>query len=134
MGRDEPGEIRRPKLVTSQAEQPKGEAVSWPGELEQNAQTPPASHTASPAAAAYRVPANLDQAIASLPLERRTASAPRHIGYLVNYKFHIWYQILMEVMRRRSGMYDAVLKVVDFQQNVATQIEAARKLLPDVER
>jgi len=51
------------------------------GELEQNAETPPASHTASPAGADYTVPANLDQAIASLPLERRTVSSPRRIGY-----------------------------------------------------
>ena len=39
----------------------------------------------------------------------------------------------MEVMRRRSGMYSAALKVVDSQQNVETQIEAARKLIPDVD-
>src|SRR5690606_38204910 len=52
-----------------------------------------------PTPAVYNPPPGLDRALRALPPVPLARPAPRRIGYLVNYSFHIWYQILMEVMR-----------------------------------
>ena len=85
-----------------------------------------------PAAAVYRPPAGLDAALASLPLVT-VASAPRRIGYLVNYSFHIWYQILLEVMKRRAAQYGAALVVRDARLSRDDQLRQARELLAEVD-
>jgi hypothetical protein len=40
--------------------------------------------------AVYRPPSGLDQALTALPQVEAAANAPRRIGYLTNYSFHIW--------------------------------------------
>ncbi len=79
--------------------------------------------------AVYRPPAGLNQALAALPLVEAAANAPRRIGYLTNYSFHVWYQILIEVITRRAGQYGADVIVRDAELSVGRQIEQARELL-----
>jgi ABC-type sugar transport system substrate-binding protein len=77
--------------------------------------------------AIYRPPAGLDQALAALPLVEATENAPRRIGYLTNYSFHIWYQILIEVITRRARQYGADVIVRDAGLSVERQIKQARE-------
>jgi ABC-type sugar transport system substrate-binding protein len=84
-------------------------------------------------AAVYTPPPALDRALAELPLVDAGPGAPRRIGYLVNYSFHIWYQILMEIIRRRAAQYGAQIEVRDAALSVERQIAAARELLPQVD-
>lgn len=86
-----------------------------------------------PVPAVYDPPPALDRALAALPLVPLARPAPRRIGYLVNYSFHIWYQILMEVMRRRAAQYGAELLIADAHLSVARQIEEAQALLDEVD-
>ena len=86
-----------------------------------------------PTPAVYNPPPGLDRALRALPLVPLARPAPRRIGYLVNYSFHIWYQILMEVMRRRAAQYGAELLIADAHLSVARQIEEARALLDEVD-
>ncbi|MEW5978299.1 MAG: sugar ABC transporter substrate-binding protein [Acidobacteriota bacterium] len=91
------------------------------------------STTQPPPMARYLPPSGLEGALASLPLVSVRSKGPRRIGYLVNYKFHIWYQILMEVMDRRARQYGAGLVVADSCQSVEKQIEAAQALVRQVD-
>jgi ribose transport system substrate-binding protein len=79
--------------------------------------------------AVYRPPPGLDRALTALPLAPAAANAPRRIGYLTNYSFHIWYQILIEVITRRARQYGADVIVRDAGLSVERQIEQARELL-----
>ena len=38
---------------------------------------------------------------------------PAKVGYLTNYSFHIWYQIVIEVMKRRGKQYGIEIEVAD---------------------
>jgi ribose transport system substrate-binding protein len=85
-----------------------------------------------PPVAHYDPPPGLDAAIAAVPLaggEKR----PKKIGYLTNYSFHIWYQIVIEVMNRRGAQYGAEIVVVDADKSVGNQIEQARKMVSEVD-
>ncbi len=86
-----------------------------------------------PPPAVYQPPPGLDRALRALPLAEHGSYRPRRIGYLVNYSFHIWYQILIDVMRRRAQQYGAELVVRDADLSVDQQIGAAREILPDVD-
>ena len=55
--------------------------------------------------AVYTPPPGLDAALDHLPLVEVGPDAPKRIGYLTNYSFHIWYQILIEIIRRRAAQY-----------------------------
>jgi hypothetical protein len=57
--------------------------------------------------AVYTPPPGLDAALDYLPLIEVGAGGPKRIGYLTNYSFHIWYQILIEIIRRRAAQYGA---------------------------
>src|SRR5260370_3224117 len=83
--------------------------------------------------AVYIPPPTLDKALADLPLVEVDARAPKRVGYLVNYSFHIWYQILIEVIRRRAAQYGATVIVRDAELSVESQIEQARELLTEVD-
>jgi len=61
--------------------------------------------------AVYTPPPTLDKALADLPLVEVDANAPKRIGYLTNYSFHIWYQILIEIIKRRAAQYGATVIV-----------------------
>ncbi len=81
-----------------------------------------------PPAAEYKPPPRLDDAIRAVPLVGAERT-PKKIGYLTNYSFHIWYQIVIEVLSRRAAQYGAEIVVRDAGLSVPNQIEQARELL-----
>lgn len=83
--------------------------------------------------AVYTPPPGLDKALAVLSLVEVAAGAPQRIGYLTNYSFHIWYQILIEIIRRRAAQYGATVIVRDAELSVARQLEQAKELLAEVD-
>jgi ribose transport system substrate-binding protein len=83
--------------------------------------------------AVYVPPPGLDEALAALPLVDVAGNAPKRIGYLVNYSFHIWYQILLDIIARRAAQYGATVIVRDAELSVDRQIEQARELLDQVD-
>ena len=83
--------------------------------------------------AVYTAPPALDQALAALPLVEVDANAPKRIGYLVNYSFHIWYQILIDIITRRAAQYGASVVVRDAGLSVEQQLDQARGLLNQVD-
>jgi ribose transport system substrate-binding protein len=83
--------------------------------------------------AVYTPPPTLDKALADLPLVEVDAVAPKRIGYLVNYSFHIWYQILIEIIGRRAAQYGATVVVRDAELSVERQIEQAQELFTEVD-
>jgi len=83
--------------------------------------------------AVYTPPPTLDKALADLELIEVDANAPKNIGYLTNYSFHIWYQILIEIIGRRATQYGANVIVRDAELSVERQIEQARELLTKVD-
>jgi len=83
--------------------------------------------------AIYMPPPGLDAALDQLPLIEVGAGAPKRIGYLTNYSFHIWYQILIEIIRRRAAQYGATVTVLDAELSVTRQIEQARQLFSEVD-
>ena len=83
--------------------------------------------------AVYTAPPALNQALAALPLVEVDANAPKRIGYLVNYSFHIWYQILIDIITRRAAQYGASVVVRDAGLSVEQQLDQARGLLNQVD-
>ena len=83
--------------------------------------------------AVYTPPPGLDAALDHLPLVDVAAAAPKRIGYLTNYSFHIWYQILIEIIRRRAKQYGATVTVLDAQLSVERQIQQAHQLFGEVD-
>jgi ABC-type sugar transport system substrate-binding protein len=82
--------------------------------------------------AEYNPPPGLDEAIREVPLVE-AARVPKRIGYLTNYSFHIWYQIVIETLRRRGAQYDAEIVVRDAELSVENQINQARELLAETD-
>jgi ribose transport system substrate-binding protein len=80
----------------------------------------------------YDPPPGLDAAIAAVPLVN-AGKKPAKIGYLTNYSFHIWYQILIEIMKRRGKLYGAEIVVVDAGLSVENQIAQAREMVGTVD-
>src|SRR4029453_9099279 len=85
-----------------------------------------------PATAVYAPPPALDEAIAVVPLVSASEGLKR-IGYLTNYSFHIWYQIVIELVKRRAAQYGAEILVEDAGMSVEKQIEQARTMLNQVD-
>lgn len=85
-----------------------------------------------PAATAYNPPPGLDAAIAAIPLVE-AAKTPKRIGYLTNYSFHIWYQIIIEILKRRGAQYGAEIVIKDAELSVENQINQAREMLKEVD-
>jgi ribose transport system substrate-binding protein len=85
-----------------------------------------------PPAAQYNPPPGLDAAIAAVPLVD-ASKRPTTIGYLTNYSFHIWYQIVIEVMKRRAKQYGVEIVVLDAELSVERQIEQAREMAGKVD-
>lgn len=81
-----------------------------------------------PETTAYNTPPELDAAIQAMPLIE-AAKKPKKIGYLTNYSFHIWYQIVIEILKRRAAQYGAEIVVLDAGMSVENQIDQARELL-----
>lgn len=80
----------------------------------------------------YDAPPNLDKAIRAIPLVA-AEKTPKRIGYLTNYSFHIWYQIVIEMLKRRGAQYGAEIVVRDANLSVENQINQAREMLAEVD-
>jgi ABC-type sugar transport system substrate-binding protein len=91
-----------------------------------------ATEKSEPEAAIYHPPQFLEDAIAAVPLVT-AAKTPQRIGYLTNYSFHIWYQIVMEVLRRRGKQYGVELLIKDAGKSVENQISQAESMLKEVD-
>lgn len=87
---------------------------------------------AHPEVTQYLPPPGLDAALEAVPLVR-AAKFPGKIGYLTNYSFHIWYQIVIELLKRRGGQYRAEIVIRDAELSVERQIEQARELVNEVD-
>lgn len=85
-----------------------------------------------PPTAQYDPPPKLDEAIGAVPLVEATKT-PKRVGYLTNYSFHIWYQIVIEVMKRRGSQYGIELDIMDANLSVENQIAQARELVQRVD-
>lgn len=90
------------------------------------------THEAEPTPAVYVPPPFLDESIAAVPLVEE-AKRPARIGYLTNYSFHIWYQIVMELLRRRAAQYGAEVLIEDAGMSYENQIRQAREMLKKVD-
>ena len=80
----------------------------------------------------YDPPPGLDEAIAAVPLVE-AERVPKKIGYLTNYSFHIWYQIVIEILKRRGAQYGAQIVIRDAELSVENQIAQARELLAETD-
>lgn len=80
----------------------------------------------------YNPPPGLDAALAAVALVE-ASKKPSKIGYLTNYSFHIWYQIVIEVMKRRGEQYGIELEVLDAGLSVENQIAQAREMVERVD-
>ena len=85
-----------------------------------------------PAAAHYDPPPGLDAALEAVTLVE-ASKKPATIGYLTNYSFHIWYQIVIEVMKRRAKQYGIDITIADAGLSVERQIEQAREMAGKVD-
>ena len=65
-----------------------------------------------PPVTAYHPPPQLDAAISAVPLVE-ASKKPKKIGYLTNYSFHIWYQIVIEILHRRAKQYSVEVEIMD---------------------
>lgn len=72
----------------------------------------------------------VETALLDFPLVE--GSAPRRIGYVVNFSFHIWYKVVQEYMSARAKQYGiADLLFRDAQQDLTTQLGAVDDLLAE---
>src|SRR6476469_7590919 len=85
-----------------------------------------------PQAAVYDPPPGLDDALKQVAIVEASRK-PSRFGYLTNYSFHIWYQIVIEVMKRRGRQYGIELEIVDAGLSVERQIEQAREMIGKVD-
>lgn len=85
-----------------------------------------------PPVAHYEPPPGLDAAIAAVPLVE-ASKKPARVGYLTNYSFHIWYQIVIEVLKRRGAQYGIEIEIVDAGLSVENQIAQAREMAGKVD-
>ena len=85
-----------------------------------------------PETTAYNPPPFLDEAIQAIPLVE-AEKKPKKIGYLTNYSFHIWYQIIIEILQRRGAQYGAEIVVKDANLSVENQIDQAREMIESVD-
>ncbi len=80
----------------------------------------------------YNPPPQLESAIKAVPLVE-AAKIPKKIGYLTNYSFHIWYQIVIEILKRRGAQYGAEIVIKDAELSVENQIKQAREMVHQVD-
>lgn len=80
----------------------------------------------------YNPPPRLDAAMAAVPLVE-AVKKPERVGYLTNYSFHIWYQIIIEILKRRGRQYGVLIDVFDAGLSVTNQIEQAREMVGKVD-
>lgn len=85
-----------------------------------------------PPVTAYHAPPGLDAAMAAVPLVE-ASKKPARVGYLTNYSFHIWYQIVIEVLKRRGKQYGVEIEVVDAELSIVDQLAQARDIVSRVD-
>ncbi len=85
-----------------------------------------------PPVTAYDPPPGLDAALRAVPLVE-TSKKPKKIGYLTNYSFHIWYQIVIEVLKRRGAQYGVEVEAIEAGLSVENQIKQAREMIGTVD-
>lgn len=85
-----------------------------------------------PETTAYDPPPSLEEAISAVPLVE-AEKTPKKIGYLTNYSFHIWYQIVIEMLERRGKQYGAEIVIKDAGLSVENQIAQAREMVKEVD-
>ncbi|MGI8469552.1 MAG: sugar ABC transporter substrate-binding protein [Pyrinomonadaceae bacterium] len=95
-------------------------------------QTSTAENQNHPETTAYYPPPALDAAIKAVPLVK-ASKTPKKIGYLTNYSFHIWYQIVIEILKRRAAQYGAEIEILDAGLSVENQIDQAREMVKTVD-
>lgn len=95
-------------------------------------QTASAENQTHPEVTPYDPPPGLDAAIAAVPLVE-ASKKPTRVGYLTNYSFHIWYQIVIELLKRRGKQYGVEIEVMDAELSVENQIAQARELVERVD-
>jgi ribose transport system substrate-binding protein len=91
-----------------------------------------AEETNHPPVTAYNPPPGLDAAIRAVPVVEASRK-PVRVGYLTNYSFHIWYQIVIEVLKRRGAQYGVEIDVVEAGLSVENQIKQAREMVGKVD-
>lgn len=91
-----------------------------------------AEEESHPPVAHYDPPPALDAAIGAVTLIE-ASKRPKRVGYLTNYSFHIWYQIVIEVMKRRGAQYGIELDILDAGLSVESQIAQAREIVRRVD-
>ena len=91
-----------------------------------------AAEESHPHVAEYNPPPGLDAAISAVPLVTAT-KVPKRVGYLTNYSFHIWYQIVIELLKRRGAQYGIEIKIADANLSVENQIEQAGEMVKTVD-
>jgi ribose transport system substrate-binding protein len=89
-------------------------------------------HEEHPATTHYEPPPGLDAALSAVPLAEFSRK-PGRVGYLTNYSFHIWYQIVIELMKRRAKAYGIDIEVADAGLSVENQIAQARDMIAKVD-
>jgi len=94
--------------------------------------TDSAAKEKGPHAAVYNPPPGLDAALAAVPTIG-ASKAPKRLGYLTNYSFHIWYQIVIEMLNRRGAQYGIEIEIADADLSVENQIAQARELVERVD-
>lgn len=85
-----------------------------------------------PDVAVYNAPPSLDAAISAVPLVS-ASKTPQRVGYLTNYSFHIWYQIVIEILKRRGSHYGMEIEIADANLSVENQIKQAREMVEKVD-
>ncbi|MGB7070304.1 MAG: sugar ABC transporter substrate-binding protein [Pyrinomonadaceae bacterium] len=80
----------------------------------------------------YNPPPGLDAAMTQVPLTQ-SSKIPKKVGYLTNYSFHIWYQIVIEILNRRGAQYGVEIEVLDAGLSVANQIAQAKEMVGRVD-
>ncbi|MBE7516543.1 MAG: sugar ABC transporter substrate-binding protein [Chloracidobacterium sp.] len=80
----------------------------------------------------YYPPPGLDAALAAMPLVS-ASKLPKKVGYLTNYSFHIWYQIVIEILHRRARQYGFEVELLDAELSAANQVAQARELIERVD-
>ena len=85
-----------------------------------------------PPVTAYDPPPGLDAAIHAVPLVV-VSKKPKKVGYLTNYSFHIWYQIVIEILKRRGAQYGVEVEAVEAGLSVENQIKQAREMIGTVD-
>ena len=85
-----------------------------------------------PPVTAYDPPPGLDAALRAVPLIA-ASKTPKKIGYLTNYSFHIWYQIVIEILKRRGEQYGVEIETVEAGLSVENQLKQAKEMIGTVD-